>query len=103
MNKNPYLLTLPQLMTAKQKIGKVACFYDPLKTSLSAFHAETLEPREFREQLRRTFFITLSDEELGAIVTMFDNGEKKVDCIQFINEFFRLGKQEKLKSKMQKK
>ena len=103
MNKNPYLLTLPQLMTAKQKIGKVACFYDPLKTSLSAFHAETLEPTEFREQLRRTFFITLSDEELGAIVTMFDNGEKKVDCMQFINEFFRLGKQQKFKLKMQKK
>ena len=104
MNRNnPFLLTLPQLMTAKQKIGKVACFYDPLKTQLSAFHAETLEPTEFREQLRRTFFITLSDEELGALVTMFDNGEKKVDCIQFINEFFRLGKKEKMKQKIQKK
>ena len=100
---NPYLLTLPQLMTAKQKIGKVACFHDPLKTTLSGFHTEALEPTEFRELLRRTFFIILSDEELGALVTMFDNGDKKVDCIQFITEFFRLGKQEKMKMKMQKK
>ena len=103
MKKNPYLLTLPQLMTAKQKIGKVACFHDPFKTSLSAFQTEALEPTEFRELVRRTFYITLTDEELGALVTMFDNGEKKVDCIQFITEFFRLGKQEKMKMKMQKK
>lgn len=95
---NPYLLTLPALMSAKSKLGKVAAFYDPGKTSLSGFDSVALNPTQFREQLRRNFFIKLTDAELGAIVVLFDkDGDGKVDSVEFINEFFRLGVMERKK------
>lgn len=94
--KNPYLLTLPQLISAKKKISLVAAFYDPKKYSLKGFDSTGLDATEFRQQLRRNFNIQLSDAELGAIVFLFDrDGDGKVDSIEFINEFFRLGNEEK--------
>lgn len=51
MNSNPYLLTLPQLISAKKKIGQVAAFYDPNLYSLSGFDSSSLNPTEFREQV----------------------------------------------------
>ena len=95
---NPYLLTLPQLMTAKKKIGKVAAFFDPMKTSLRGFESTVLTPTQFREQLRRGLDILVTDAELGALVFLFDKtGDGVVDSIEFKNEFFRLGKQERTK------
>jgi len=95
---NPYLLTLPQLMSAKKKIGKVAAFYDPTKTSLKGFESTVLTPTQFREQLRRGLSILVTDAELGALVFLFDKtGDGVVDCVEFVNEFFRLGKQERTK------
>ena len=41
-DKNPYLLTLPQLMSAKSKISKVAEFYDPKSNALRAFDTQRL-------------------------------------------------------------
>ena len=69
---NPYLLTLPQLLSAKKKLGRVAAYYDPAKTSFKGFESQALDPTEFREQLRRTFQIQLSNAELGALVVLFD-------------------------------
>ena len=65
-SENPYLLTLPQLISAKKKIGKVATFYDPKKSSFKGFDSQALTPTEFREQLRRNFLVKLSDDELRA-------------------------------------
>ena len=97
-SENPYLLTLPQLISAKKKIGRVAAFYDPKKMSFKGFDAEALDPTQFREQLRRNFLISLSDSELGAIVLLFDkDGDGQIDSTEFINEFFRLGRQEREK------
>lgn len=125
-------MTLPQLLSAKKKIGKVAAFHDPTKNSfagftgslissypyhitiyLTSFHltschlgylviaAQALNPSEFREQLRRNFSITLDDAELGATIMMFDkDGDGQVDSVEFINEYFRLGKQERAKRNM---
>ena len=60
-----------------------------------------MNPSEFREQLRRNFSITLDDAELGAIIMMFDkDGDGHVDSVEFINEYFRLGKQERAKRNM---
>jgi len=104
MSENPYLLTLPQLISAKKKIGKLAAFYDPEKCSFRGFDAAALTPTEFREQLRRNFLIRLTDAELGAIVLLFDkDGDREIDSTEFINEFFRLGKQEKKKFFLQQK
>lgn len=89
-------MTMPQLMSAKKKIGQVAAFFDPLKHSFSGFDSVALDPTQFREQLRRNFLIHLTDAELGAVVFLFDkDGDGFVDSVEFINEFFRLGKQEK--------
>ncbi len=101
---NPYLLTLPQLMSAKKKIGKVSAFYDPLKVSLSGFDSVCLDATQFREQLRRNINVVVTDEELGALVFLFDkNGDGFVDSVEFKNEFFRLGKQERQKFNNEKK
>ena len=72
MRDNPYLLTLPQLLSAKKKIGKVAATFDANKVSLRGFDSESLNPTEFREQLRRNFELQLTDAELGAIVLLCD-------------------------------
>jgi hypothetical protein len=71
-SQNPYLLTLPQLMTAKKKIGHLASYFDPQRMSLKGFDAEELNPTEFREQLRRTFAVELTNKELGALVMYCD-------------------------------
>jgi Ca2+-binding EF-hand superfamily protein len=104
MSENPYLLTLPQLISAKKKIGQLAAFYDPEKCSFKGFDASALTPTEFREQLRRNFLIRLTDAELGAIVLLFDkDGDREIDSSEFINEFFRLGKQQKKKFFLEQK
>lgn len=95
---NPYLLTLPQLISARKKIGMVAAYYDPVLYSLEGFAAHELNPTEFREQLRRNFFITLTDAELGALVYYFDrDGDGKVNSSEFVHEFFKMGKRERRK------
>jgi Ca2+-binding EF-hand superfamily protein len=89
---------MPQLMSAKKKIGQVAAFYDPMKHSFKGFDAIALDPTQFREQLRRNFLVKLTNAELGAIVFLFDkDGDGFVDAVEFTNEFFRLGKIEREK------
>lgn len=101
---NPYLLALPQLISAKQKVGKVAAFYDPRKTSLKCFDSEGLNATQFREQLKRNFSVRLTDDELGALVLLFDkNGDKNVGSVEFVNEFLKLREMERTKLKMAKK
>ena len=95
---NPYLLTNPHLLSAKKKIGSIAAYYDPKKISFKGFDAAALNPTEFREQLRRNLLVKMTNQELGAIVMLFDkDGDGFVDSTEFINGFFQLGKQEKAK------
>jgi Ca2+-binding EF-hand superfamily protein len=103
ISASPYLLVLPQLMSAKKKLGRVAAFYDPTKISLSGFESVCLDATQFREQLRRNMNIILTDEELGALVYLFDkNGDGFIDTVEFKNEFFRLGKQDRERFNYQK-
>lgn len=96
--KNPYLMTLPSLISAKNKLSKIAENYDPNRYSLKGFDSQNLTPTQFRQQLMRNFRVNLSDAELGALITLFDaDGEHTVDSMEFINEFFRLGKLERKK------
>ena len=69
---NPYLLTLPELLSAKKKISRVSAHHDPEKTTFKGMECLYLDPTEFREQLKRNFLIVLSDGELGALVTLLD-------------------------------
>lgn len=101
---NPYLLTLPELMSAKKKIGRAACYYDRVKMSMSGFGSKSLNPTEFRSQLRTNFLIELTNAELGAIIMLFDkDGDGNVDTVEFVNEFFRLGQAEQMKMNLKKK
>jgi len=85
-------------MSAKNKLSKIAENYDPNRYSLKGFDSEKLTPTQFRQQLMRNFRINVTDEELGALIYLFDSdGEQTVDSMEFITEFFRLGKQERKK------
>ena len=97
-SNNPYLLTLPQLMSAKKKIGRIAAFHDPQKNLFNGFDAQALSPTQFREQLRRNFSINLDNSELGATIMLFDkDGDGGVDSTEFINEYLKLGQVERRK------
>jgi hypothetical protein len=74
--ENPFLLTRPELLSAKRKIAQVAAGYDPLKTSFKGFESHSLDPTTFREQIRQNLLISLTNAELGALVTLLD----KVFC-----------------------
>jgi hypothetical protein len=71
-NTNPFLLSRPELISAKKKIALVSSTYDPMKTNLKGFEVYSLSPTEFREQLRQTCQIILTSEELGALAILFD-------------------------------
>lgn len=93
---NPYLLTLPSLISAKKKLSRVAKNYE--NYSLKAFESQTLTPTQFRQQLIRNFNVKVDDSELGALVSLFDtDGDHTVDSMQFISQFLRMGKTEKQK------
>ena len=91
---NPYLQALPELLSAKQKLGDLASFNDARKLDLSGFKTDPLEPYSFRQQLEKVFHLKLSDAELGALVTLFDkNGDGLISHKEFFHDFFQLGKE----------
>lgn len=94
---NPILLTLPQFQSAKKKLIQSALTIHDLRYSLKAFYdSDRLNPTQFREQLKRNLLITLTDEELGAIVMYFDdNGSRNVSCKRFLTEFNTLVSEQK--------
>lgn len=97
-------MTLPSLISAKNKLSKIAENYDPNRYSLKGFDSQALTPTQFRQQLIRNFGINLNDAELGALISLFDSeGEHTVDSMEFITEFFRLGKLERKRVIKQKK
>jgi hypothetical protein len=90
--ENPFLLTRPELLSAKRKIAQVANGYDPRKISFRGFECHSLDPTTFREQIRHNLLIHLTNAELGALVTLFDkDNDGCVNSAAFISEFLRLG------------
>jgi Ca2+-binding EF-hand superfamily protein len=60
------------------------------------FESKYLEPREFREQVFRSFHVRLENQEISALVTLLDTaGDGTIDTIAFLNEVNRLGKRER--------
>lgn len=94
MVDNYHFLVLPELLSAKQKIGEVASYNNSGKANFSGFKSEmSLEPYAFRQQLQKVFDVTLTDAELGSIITFFDkNNDGKIGLNEFHAEFFKLGK-----------
>lgn len=90
---NPHLQALPELLSAKQKLGDLASFNDARKLDLSGFKTDPLEPYTFRQLLEKVFHLKLSDAELGALVILFDkNGDGLISHKEFLHDFFQLGK-----------
>jgi hypothetical protein len=85
----------PPFLSAMRKLGHVAATYDPLKSGagLTAFDGAAMDAVALREQVQRSFGLALGRAELGAVVRFFDkDGDGKVDCGEFLNEFFKLGR-----------
>ena len=63
---------------------------------LTAFEAKTLSPAIFREMLRRSFNLKVTDAELAALVAEFDKlGNKTVVCSDFMVRFTTMGSEKR--------
>lgn len=63
---------------------------------LTAFEGASLQPHEFKEQLRRVFNIHLSPRELGALMDLFDKDKDgTIACNEFLIMFFKTGNSKK--------
>lgn len=81
---------------AMSKLAEAAFKFDPASPGpmgLTAFQAQYLSPAVFREMLKRSFNLRVSDAELAALIAEFesDQGSKNVDCQQFMVRFTALG------------
>jgi hypothetical protein len=80
---------------ALEKLSTAAFKYDradPAAIPLDGFFPAALSASEFREQLRRTFGLTVSTRELCALIDLFDGQAiNAVDSQRFLQHFLKLG------------
>mmetsp|Transcript_12975 Transcript_12975/g.23763 ORF Transcript_12975/g.23763 Transcript_12975/m.23763 type:complete len:901 (-) Transcript_12975:53-2755(-) len=95
------------LKSAVELIAEVAAGWDLSKAGfggLKGFQCAGLDAMQFREQLWRTFDLSLTKAELGALVETFDaDGDGTIDGPEFLSMFFRLQKREQAFLKQQEK
>jgi Ca2+-binding EF-hand superfamily protein len=85
------------LKSGLEKLTKAAMFHDSERgASLISFEPASITPLEFKKALKRTFNITLTPAEMGAMVTYFDKDRKnEVNCQAFLTKFVSLGAEER--------
>jgi Ca2+-binding EF-hand superfamily protein len=75
----------------QKAISKLADIASKFSGRISGFDSVSLSPTEFREVFRRNFGVLLSPSELGALVCVYDRtGERRLDCSDFLKEFWQL-------------
>ena len=86
-----------ELASANRKLTECAQFFDKSRGgSLSSFDPLVLTPVEFKRAIKRTFDITLTPGELGALVVAYDkDGKGAIKCQDFLNAFFAMGLEER--------
>lgn len=85
------------LVSANKKLKEASTFFDQSRGgSLSSFDPLTLTPVEFKRALKRTFNLSFTPSELGALVCSYDKeGKGGISCKNFLNSFFALGHEER--------
>ncbi|GMH66716.1 hypothetical protein TL16_g10998 [Triparma laevis f. inornata] len=85
--------------SAMEKITAAAADYDKMSASamsLQAFQGSAMHPPLFRDMIFRTFGVTLTPGEAGAVIKYFDkDGDGTVDGTEFLLLFTKLGFNEK--------
>lgn len=100
-----YEYTLADEQNAMLKLVEAAALYDKTNVSapsLDGFTAIYIGPGEFRELLKRSFNIRLTEKELGALVKKFESHlcPNHVDCSMFVINFLQIGHSERHKMKV---
>jgi len=85
------------LKSGLAKITKAAVYHDSVRgASLISFEPASISPLDFKKALKRTFNITLTPAEMGAVVSYFDKDRKnEVHCQTFLTTFVGLGAEER--------
>mmetsp|Transcript_10431 Transcript_10431/g.15716 ORF Transcript_10431/g.15716 Transcript_10431/m.15716 type:complete len:420 (+) Transcript_10431:662-1921(+) len=90
--------TTDPLQLANEKIAKVSLSFDfrSPNNPLTGFYGTQLDKKEFAQSLRRCLNINLSRSELDALFDSIDaNGNGRLDGVEFVRYFFRVGSEEK--------
>lgn len=66
----------------------------PGAVGLNAFECVSMPPHVFKEQLKGVFGIKVTPQELGALMSYFDN-VNELNCQYFLMRFFRIGNEER--------
>lgn len=89
---------------ADQKLLDASTKYDrnaPGCASLEGFDCESLSVGAFRDLVRRTFGLILSDKELGYVIRKYDKkGDQTITCKPFLTTFLRIGQDERDKRRL---
>lgn len=108
------ILTLPEdpsaLLTEENrtavfnKIQEIAVNYERREhwgNSLMPFDSTSLSPTRFREIIKQQFQINLTTVDLAVLLDEFGidtaNGEKEINCKEFLSYFFHIGREAKEK------
>jgi len=90
-----YDFTESEQRSALKKIHRAAAKYDRTHhsaRSLKAFETSTLSPIDFRDSIKGAFDVSVTPQELGALVMHYNNGEPgSVPCNDFLVSFLRYG------------
>lgn len=98
------LLTEENRTTVFNKIKEIAVNYERRQhwgNLLMPFDSTSLSPTRFREVLKQQFLLHLTTSDLVVLLDEFGidavNGEREINCKEFLSYFFHAGREEKEK------